>query len=708
MIHFLSPAGDKLVGYLDGGAVKNYRADVVEQSVTGLNTFNFIMPAKLPEAVGIEDRQRILIEHEHGRGYQEFLCFNAVENRKEKRVVAVGSEIEINKLRYVPPARHESAQLRYYMNLAVDGVEWKVGNVVATGLQSLEFDEYMGGFDFMKRLATAFDVEFVYRLELDGGDVVGRYVDAVIKMGSGRAGKEFVNAKDLVDVEREVHTERFITALLVLMPDAADGTPKAPILVTDPDAFQRWNRNGQHLIGIHKLDSSDGEMTEAAAETYGRTELNKRIASTVTYRIKAVDLSAMLPHEAAYVGDTVTIKDDFFNPPLFATSRIINIKRPIKKPDQILPVVKEYEIGELAPLDKVSADAKLAAMQKRFQELVAEADRKAADAAQYAEGLLDSERFKQIMDTKVGAEALGDLATKDELAAMDEEQAARVVEAIRNIDLSELATAAEQDALKDEIKNDIITNSGFNLLKNSIGYGAMKHWTFPLGNEKIESVMNGSLNRVGFGSGFFFPAGNGAASMQQIVNVTQGKPLTLSWYLQKVAGGTFTIEILENDVVKITVPDLAMTTYDFVSSYVNYVPQSSQIAVRLTASDTTEATITGLMLGEGMLPVRWQLATGELYNDYVRTDEDGVLVYRLDANGNIEGFTRMTPEEFAIYYDENGNGDIERVFWFSRDEANAKKLRVSEEIVIGTVKFQRIETETNRGIAIVPYVPDPE
>lgn len=707
MIHFFTPSGDQLVGYLDGGEVKNFRMDVVERDVLGLNALSFTMPASLPEAVGIEDRQRILIPHEKA-GYQEFLCFNAIESRKEKKIMAVGSEIELNKLKYVPPNRHESFQLKYFIGLGVDGVEWKIGNVVNSGLRTVETDDYMGGFDFLKRMATEFDVELIFRVVIENGRITGRYVDAVEKIGTAKSGKEFVNAKDLVGVEREVHTDRFVTALLCILPDDVNGNPKPPILVTDPDAFQRWNRNGQHLIGIHKIDSTDEEMTDAKAEQYGRTELNKRIASVVDYRIKAVDLSPLLPHERAFLGDGVVILDEDFNPPLFAQARILNIKQPVKRPDEERPQVKEYLIGELAPISKASADARLEAMKKRFDEMVAEADRKAADAAAYAEGLLDSERFKQIMDSKVGPEALGDLATRDELNAQDEEQAARVAEAIRNIDLSKLATKAEADANKDEIKKEIVQSSRFNLIKNSTGFANEEYWAFPLNNKKIKSVMNGQISRLGFGFGFHFPAGGGAANMEQIVNVTPNKPLTLSWFLQKTAGGTFTIELLENAVVTLTVPDLASTTYDFISSYVNYVPTTSQLAVRMTASDTTDATITGLMLGEGNLPIPWATAQGELYNAYVRVYEGGLMISRLDENGSIEGQTRVTPEEFAIYFDENGNGDLERVFWFSRDETNTKKIKIQEELTLGTIKMVRVNTATNRGIAFVSYVPPAE
>ena len=1207
MIHFLDAKTDKLIGYLDGNGERIYADDEIEENTDGLKILNVSIPAHLPEAVGIEERQRIIVPHEReGYGWQEFICYNGRNSRKWKKVTAIGSETELDKLKIVTPGKREGFTLRQYIDLGVDGIDWKAGIVLGKGTKTLEFDEYMGGHDFLQRIATAFDVELIFRIVIEGSQVVGRYVDVVQRIGRNE-GKEFVNAKDLVDVEIEVFTERIITGLIVLRPDKEDGTPQEPIFITDEAAFQRWGRKGQHLYGIHRIDSTDGEMTEEEARQYGRTELNKRIASVVEYTVDAIDLAPMFPHEAAYLGDVVRIMNEDYNPPLFAQARILSVKRKIRRLDEERPMRKIFTIGEVVnykkdtmtatfqslqsrygmkivkqpeapepnpniiwiqtgtgkPIDpahiwtgsswgviapttaaeigadpagsaaaalaaareeisdvlialdnfedvvnttfrdgviesaeaaaiekykntinaekvnvdndftaiynnsdlvagtiktafdtaktnyntahtaliasinmaildgrttadekadvdakfttyrtrlasysialhnasnsitkkqaadaqaaavaaaatdatekanaaqaageaaavaqaelariaaesfadgaidaeeqarilqaaenlaaaeldatnkaaaaqaaaelhadairtdlesqmgqlstalndfeteigssfrdgiieeaeakaiekyknlietekldidnrftKIYADASLTGTPKtnlnsaktafdtahtnllasinaaiadgkttatekadvdakftayrtaqgtlstRFEEAItaltaakdakvktdaatdattkagtakseaitaAAADAKTkADAAQaageaaavaqaelariaaeaYADGQLDveeeraiaeaqrvldeatlfaqaaadavtdSENFLNIIQQKVDVDAIGDLATKDELAGIDSTIDGRIDTAVNAIDLSHLATKDELAAGDNALKESLSSASGVNLLRNSIGYGDLDFWEFVTTAQTVVSIMDEELSTLGFGSGFYFPPGTAATGIQQTVNVKPGQPYTLSWFLNKATAGTFSIEIFEGTTLKMSVPDIAGANMDFNSSYVPYTPEGGTLTVRLTASAGTEATITGLMLGRGDLPTQWTLANGELYNSYVRVDDRGLIVMRVNAEGAVEGYTNMTPEEFAGYYDENSDGSFEKMFWFDRDETVTKKLKALEEITMGTIKIVRVESATNRGWAFVPIVPE--
>lgn len=706
MIQFLDAQTDELVGYVDDAEGRNYTADEIEEDVFGLKRFNFTLPANIPEAVGIENRQRILVPHKT-RAFQEFICYNAVNGRKTKRVIAIGSEVEINKTRTVPPGRHESKMLRYYLDLATDGIEWEVGDVAGGLPQTLEFDEHIGGFDFLKRLATAFNVEFIFRVEVDHNRVTGRFIDAVEKIGK-KTGKEFVNTKDLIDLQKEIFTDRICTALWLILPNDADGNARPPLFISDDAAFQRWNRKGQHLVDIHVIDSSDTEMTNEKALQYGRTELNKRIASVVEYTIEALDLGPLYPHETSELGDYVRLVDEEFNPPLYAEARIISIKRPVQRPNMDKPVKKIYTIGETVEYSKKDMDAAMAEMRKKFEAIVANAERLALEAQATANGVVDSERLQQLLDQKANADQLGDFVTGDQLQTVNEEVAAKIQEAMKNIDLSGLATTDEVAKETEKLEEDIKKANSYNKLKNSIGYSDLDFW-LPVYEtpQVIRSVMNESLERLGFGAGFFFPASADPKGFMQVVNVTPYEPMTLSWYFEKSKAGAFTIEILEEEVVRLTVPDFSDPIYPYRSSWVPYTPETGQVGIRVTAAAATEGTLTGLMLAEGSLPGAWTLAHGELYNAYVRVGEKGLGVYQLDENGDIEGYTNVSPQEFAIYFDENKNGDMDRVFWFSRDEMVAKKGRFLEEISMGTLKMVYTDTPTNRGWTMVSRINDP-
>lgn len=350
MIHILDAQTDELLGYLDGNGEKIYIDDEHEDEIDGLRVLKFRVPSHLPETVKIEERQRILVPHER-TGWQELICYEASTRKKFKTITAIGSEAEIDKLKVVYPKKHVSLTLRQYVDFGLDGLDWKAGEILLKGVQTLEFTDHLGGFEFLKRIATAFDVELVFRIEVKGNRVIGRYVDMVESIGAD-SGKEFIDTKDLIDVEIKVNTQEIVTALIVLGPDKEDGTPMDPVIVTDNDAFKRWNRDGQHLFGIHQVESDDSEMTVARLTTLGKTELKKRIASVYEYIVEAVDISPLFPHEVAYLGDRVGIKNTKVDPPLYAQARIIGLKRPIRKLTDEKPRVKTYTIGEVVRYSK--------------------------------------------------------------------------------------------------------------------------------------------------------------------------------------------------------------------------------------------------------------------------------------------------------------------------------------------------------------------
>ena len=1489
MIHFLHQQTDELLGYLDGNGERTYWDDEQKHEVGGLNILSFTMPSYIAEAEFANERNRILVRHERG-GWEEYIIYNTVTTDTEIRVIATGSEIELNKLKVVTPQRREANQLAQMLSAGVDGIDWELGEIVGMGTQTRDFTQYLGGYDYVKQVANTFGVELVFRVEVSGSHVTGRYIDAVERFGDSR-GKEFVAGKDIINIEREMKGDRIVTALYCVGPEPQEeGGTRLTTIVTDNDAFQRWNRKQQHIIEVYEPESDDEDMTLQQLTTYGTTELKKRIAAVVEYKIEAADLSALYPHEEAFLADQVRVIDDEFVPPLYAEARIIGITRPIIS-DEEVPVEKTYTIGEvylrkkedvmrnfqtiakrfstkiirsvtapdgdvntiwiqtdtghgfdvahawttefgwvaitpqsaadigadpegsaaaalqqarseiadvnsrvndledgigeafrdgiieeaeaiairkyinslnadkldidngysevhgnpsltgvaktnfanaktalntahtaligainLAILDgkataaeianvdtkfadyrtalgaystaltrasdaistKKAADAKaeaiaaastdattkanaaqsaaiaaanakaeaerviaeayadgivsdeeaariadvnaklltaqnfasseataalnaakahadlvrsdlaseisdvigsldsfetnvngafkdgiieqaeavsiekyknaltaekldldnrfnriyadtsligtpktnlntaknafntahtnlinsinaaildgkataaekadvdtkftsyrtaLGTLITRFEEAItstvnkkaadaqaaaitaaatdatqkasaaqtaaqnfatakAEAERviaeayadgivddeeaariadvtaKLAEAKTYAdtkkaeaiaaanthantaaanaqaaaisaanakaeaerviaeayadgivsdeeaariaqananlataqahantaannaltaantyadavrsdltnsinsvntalsnfetdvtgafkdgiieqaeaasiekyknalvaekldfdnrytriyadtsltgtpktnllsaknayntahtnlinsinaaildgkataaertdvdakftlyrtalgtlvtrleeaitatvnaksaaaqanaiaaaatdaqnkataarvaaeavavaeanaariaaeayadgvisdeearaiaeaervleearahadmaaEALLDSENFRNALDTKLDTSALAGLVTKEELDTLNFEVDGKIAAGIEGIDFSDYATnTALQDSV-DEMKKGLSSTTGLNLLRNSVGYGGLKYWEHTTATQTVSTLMSESLSTLGYGAGFYFPSAGGDKGIQQTVRVEPGTEYTLSWFINRATTGNFLVSIYENGELKLTVPDTSLPDAQFQSSYVPYTAETGELTVRFTASAGVEATLTGVMLGLGDLPTQWTSANGELFNAYVRVDDDGLIVLRIDDLGRVEGYTAMTPEEFAAYYDDNRDGEFEKVFWFNRDETVTKKLQAIQEITMGRIKIVRVEGATNRGWAFVPTVPD--
>src|SRR5690606_34861321 len=122
----------------------------------------------------------------------------------------------------------------------------EMGNVDFNGVRTITFDNYTNPYAYLKRIASEFDLELDFRIEHDNGNVTGRYVDLVEKVGHWR-GRSVKLGKDLIDLKRIVNTENIVTALRVIGPIREDGS-RLEVIVEDEEALQRWGRNGQHII----------------------------------------------------------------------------------------------------------------------------------------------------------------------------------------------------------------------------------------------------------------------------------------------------------------------------------------------------------------------------------------------------------------------------------------------------------------------------
>ncbi|WP_438357551.1 phage tail spike protein, partial [Bacillus cereus] len=109
--------------------------------------------------------------------------------------------------------------------------------------------------------------------------------------------------------------EGFIT-----ITDINDGIP----YLVDSDAFQRWNERGQHKFGFYTPET-EGDITPKRLMTLMKTELAKRINSSISYDVQAQSIGRVfgLAHELINEGDTIRIKDTGFTPELYLEARAI-------------------------------------------------------------------------------------------------------------------------------------------------------------------------------------------------------------------------------------------------------------------------------------------------------------------------------------------------------------------------------------------------
>lgn len=319
-----------------------------------LETFTFTAFANQRYAQYLVNENRVIIPGEDG-DYREFVI-KLVDKYRDKSnelidVEAFASYQELVGAKIIYPGRTEAKSAEAHAHDILAGTEVRVGTVAHTGIRTIERDRHTDPFSALKSLATTFDLELDFRVEVLGNHIT-RYVDLVEQVGE-RRGRRVEFGKDLAGIRRIEESDEIATALLCLGPeiDQEDDEGGAgnkdkqrlEVLVEDEEARNRWGRNGQHIIAVYEPQSDNQDMTEEELRRYGRMELDKRINSVVRYEIGMVDIENVpgLENKLVRFGDTIRIKDTAFNPPLFIEARIFKQTRDIFYPEN-----KTIELGD--------------------------------------------------------------------------------------------------------------------------------------------------------------------------------------------------------------------------------------------------------------------------------------------------------------------------------------------------------------------------
>ncbi|PGQ07713.1 phage tail spike protein, partial [Bacillus cereus] len=264
-------------------------------------------------------------------------------------VRASGAWVQIAKDGYIMPQRIEGKTVNKFMDMALAGTKWKRGKTEYAGFHTMTIDTIIDPLTFLKKIASLFELEIQYRVEVVGSQIVGWYVDMVKKRGRD-TGKEVTLGKDLVGVRRIEHSRDVCTALvgfvkgegdtIITVEKINDGLP----YITDSDAFQRWNEKGKHKFGFYSPETEEQNMTPQRLLTLMKTEFAKRINTSVVYDVEAAAIGRVfgLAHELINEGDTIRIKDTGFTPKLYLEARAIAGDESFTDPSQDKYVFGDY------------------------------------------------------------------------------------------------------------------------------------------------------------------------------------------------------------------------------------------------------------------------------------------------------------------------------------------------------------------------------
>ncbi|MGH0946336.1 phage tail spike protein [Bacillus mycoides] len=273
------------------------------------------------------------------------------EKNSDKRSIttyASGAWVQIAKSGIIKPQRIEGKTVNEFIDMALVGMKWKRGKTDYAGFHTMTIDEFMDPLTFLKKIASLFKLEIQYRVEVQGSQIVGWYVDMIQRRGRD-TGKEIELGKDLIGVTRIEHSRDICTALVGFVKGEGDSVITIESInrglpyIVDNDAFQRWNERGKHKFGFYTPETEELHMTPERLMTLMEIELKKRINSSVSYEVEAQSIGRIfgLAHELINEGDTIRIKDTGFTPKLYLEARVIAGDESFTDPEQ-----DKYEFGD--------------------------------------------------------------------------------------------------------------------------------------------------------------------------------------------------------------------------------------------------------------------------------------------------------------------------------------------------------------------------
>ncbi|QGH35128.1 hypothetical protein GI584_14220 [Gracilibacillus salitolerans] len=426
MIHITDKQNDGVLGFI---SEKNFTDNLHKQSLQDyLSTFNFLTFADKKYSEHLTKLNRVIIPAED-QGYHEFII-DQVEKYRDRtglksEVQTLGSYLLLKKAKVIKPQTLEEYSASMAVGFATNGTEWRPGIIESDGVRTFKIESHTNPFSLLKRIANEFGLELRFRVETDGNKVTGRYVDLLDRVGVWR-GREITFGKDLESIRRIEKGEIF-TALIGLGPEDENGN-RLEVLVEDEDALQRWGRPDpltgelKHLIGTYEPQSERSDMTEEELRQYTRTELDKRISAVIEWVANIIDLEHVpgVENKKIRFGDTIKIKDEKFNPPLYVEARVHEQERDIKKRSR-----KRVKLGDFEEFTEEEVNAVWQRLQAIIQEKISmsefeeltytkpEIDEKDKPGNDAADKIETDVGWTEVIETEQGSQSKADQAEEN-------------------------------------------------------------------------------------------------------------------------------------------------------------------------------------------------------------------------------------------------------------------------------------------------------
>lgn len=245
----------------------------------------------------------------------------------EMKIYCEGAGLElINKV--IRKQKLVSCTLDRFLKTILADTGWEVGTTFLSEVSTdIEF-ESESVYSILQNNIGLFGGELDFRVEIKKNKIVAKYVDVYYEKGTV-TGKRFEYGRNSDSIIRNVDSSELFTALIgvgnndINFSDVAIQGIEKPIgqdFVADQQAFERYNHNGYHLMGVFQYNTDSKE--ELLRETYKKLQECKE--PKIQYEVSVCALEEEIGN--INIGDTVTVVDNFFNPPLWLMARVSKLE----------------------------------------------------------------------------------------------------------------------------------------------------------------------------------------------------------------------------------------------------------------------------------------------------------------------------------------------------------------------------------------------
>ena len=347
MIYILDKT-QKTVGVAVNGSplAMPYMDDLHIENLIGVSSYEFSVPSQHEESLKLEVNGHVIIKDLDGN-FLLFTIKSIIDGYKEgmqiKTVYCENTAISELLTDVVRPMTMNSVTLKTVMeSIMNNSALWVLGEVEDDALNDFEVEEHSTVLETLRAVASQYEVDLFFNVELNGTKIVRKTVNAISARGKETLVR-FDYGYDLSEVAKTEDSSQVITALvgvgkgdtaakrlsLVSVPAFTEGDYyklDSADWIASKSALQQWSINGEHLFGIF-IDEEATNTAQLKSNTM--KELAKRITPSLNYSCTLTTLERLTGYSSkrVRVGDRVVIKDRTYNPPIVVSGRVNELQR---------------------------------------------------------------------------------------------------------------------------------------------------------------------------------------------------------------------------------------------------------------------------------------------------------------------------------------------------------------------------------------------